>query len=117
MSLELGANHLGRPGEQEPEILVTRGSQSAVDDAAGSVVAPHRVYGDADHSEELRLVDCAYLSTAVVPAVRTRAVWLLRLAAIRAVARLRRHERIVGAPLGRARLGMPPFRIRHGVNL
>jgi hypothetical protein len=53
---------------------VTRGSQSAVDDAAGGMVAPHRVYGDADHSKELRLVDGAHLAAAVVPAVRARAV-------------------------------------------
>ena len=52
MSLELGANRVGRPGEQKPEIEMTRGSQGAVDDAAGRVVAAHRVYGDANHSEE-----------------------------------------------------------------
>ena len=42
---------VGRSGEQKPEIEMTRGSQGAVDDAAGGVVAPHRVYGDADHVE------------------------------------------------------------------
>ena len=56
------------------EIEMTRGSQGAVDNAAGSVVATHRVYGDANHSEELRLFDCAHLSAAVVPAVRAGAV-------------------------------------------
>ncbi|HUP38663.1 MAG TPA: hypothetical protein VM115_00975, partial [Vicinamibacterales bacterium] len=85
--------------EQQPEILMTRGSQSAVDNAAGGVVAPHRVYGDADHSEELGFVYGAHLASAVIPAVRARAVWLFRLAAVRAIARLRRHERVVRAAL------------------
>lgn len=102
MSLELGANDIGRPSEEKPEIEVTRGGQCAVDDAAGGVIAPHRVYGDADHSEKLRLVDRAHLPAAIVPAVRARAVRRFRLAAVRAVARLRRDERVVRAPLGRA---------------
>ena len=55
MSRELGANHFGRARKQKPEIEMTRGSQGAVDDAAGSVVAPHRVYGDADHGRGFRL--------------------------------------------------------------
>jgi hypothetical protein len=78
---------------------MTRGSQGAVDDAARGVVAPHRVYGDAYHSEGLRFVDRANLSALVVPAVRAGAVRRFRLSAVRAVARLRRDERIVSAAL------------------
>jgi hypothetical protein len=53
---------------------MARCSQGAIDDAAGSVVAPHRVHGDANHSGGLCLVDGAYLSAAIVPAMRARAV-------------------------------------------
>ena len=42
----------GRAGKQKPEIEMTRSSQGAVDDAAGGVVAAHRVYGDSNHEGE-----------------------------------------------------------------
>jgi hypothetical protein len=65
----------------------------------------------------LALVDGAHLASTVVPAMRARAVWRFRLAAVRAIARLRGHERIVGAPLRRARFGVAAFGIGHVVSL
>jgi hypothetical protein len=51
---KLRADEIDRSGKQERNIEVTRSSQSAVNDAAGSMVAPHGVYGNPDH--EVRFV-------------------------------------------------------------
>jgi hypothetical protein len=50
----------------------------------------------------LALVDGAYLAAAVIPAVRAGAVWRFGLAAVRAIARLGGHQRVVSAALGGA---------------
>ena len=58
------------PGEIQTEIEMPRGGQRAVDDAAGSVVAPHRVYGDANHEVGLSV---AWLSVVGLGRCRLRA--------------------------------------------
>jgi hypothetical protein len=50
----------------------------------------------------LALVDGAHLAAAVIPAMRARAVWRFRLAAVRAIARLGGYQRVVRAALGSA---------------
>src|SRR5947207_14454340 len=61
----------------------------------------------------LSLVHGPYLPAAIVPAVWTGAVRRLGLVTMRALARLRGHERVVRAALGGAGLGVPAFRIGH----
>jgi hypothetical protein len=56
MSRQLGTDYPDGTGKQELQVEVTRGSNGAVNDAAGGVVAPHRVYGDTDHEIGFRLL-------------------------------------------------------------
>ena len=46
---QFAAHDLGGPDEQQPEVQVPRGRKRTVDDETGRMVAPHGVYGDADH--------------------------------------------------------------------
>jgi hypothetical protein len=62
---------------------------------------------------ELLFVDCAYLATAVVPAIRADQVRRLQLAALRTRAEGQRSKSVVRATLGGACLGVTAFGIRH----
>jgi len=63
--------------------------------------------------DRLLLVNRPRLATAVVPAVGAHAVRRLRLVAVRTFAEAYRPQRIVRPPIGRARLGMASFWVRH----
>ena len=102
------------------DIEMTGRGHRAVHDRGRRVVAAHRVYGDV-----VIMCDCRDLllrrrlgpAAAVVAAMRAYAVRRLRLVALRAQARGRRVQRVVRAALGRPRLRMSAFWIRHGLSV
>src|SRR5262245_37140614 len=103
----------GGPDERHAQIEMPRSRQGAVDDGSRSLVAAHRVNGNPDHLSWLLFVDSPGLASLVVSAVRTDPMRRFGLVAVRALAEAHGFERIVRAALGRARLGMSSFWIRH----
>jgi hypothetical protein len=101
--------------------MTSRG-EGAIDDVPGSVVAPHRVNGNANHSGAWVVpargaasifFDRPRLPPAIVAAVGAHAVRWLRLVAVRAFAEAGRLQRVVRPALRRPRLGVWSFGIRH----
>ena len=106
--------------EQQPDLKMPRGDERPVDDAAGRVVAAHRVDGDAQCQRQLsavsyqarswqlgagsslRFFDRPDLAALVVAAVRADLVRRLGFLALRAGADRHRLERVVRAALGGA---------------
>jgi len=119
MGERAGQRRLGAH-ERDGDIQLTGGLDGTVDDRTRRVVTTHGVDGYA-HTRtmlvtpdvRLFLVDGANLPLTVGAAMRTDAVGRLRLVALRAQPRAGRGQGIVRPALGRARLGMSSFRIRH----
>ena len=124
----------GRPTRVDRHARVPRGGQRPVHDRRRRVVAAHGVDGDAhpaaggdrsrrgaprrapssrEEASGLLLVDGANLSLVVEAAVRADAVRRLRLAALRAGPGGGGRQRVVGAALAAAGLGVSSFWIRH----
>ena len=111
MTRQLRFDQRGGTLERHSEIEVANRRERAVDRIARSVVAAQRV--DRDPDQELLLFDRARLPAAIVAAVRTDAMWRLRLVAMGALAQPRGLERVVRPALGRARLGVSSLWVWH----